>query len=389
MSQDQVNPGMKNGSQEAKDEFSILDLAYLLVSNWKKLIFAPVLIGVLTWAVTLLMAPIFTAKTVILTPQQQNNSAVSALQSLGALTGLAGAGASVKSPADQYVALMRSDTMSDRIISAFKLADAWGVPIRQDARDLLQAKVRIAIGKKDGLITIEVDDTDPKRAASVANRYVEELRKLTNELGLTESQQRRQFFERQLQLTNEKLVTAQRQLQSSGINEGALRAEPKAAADSYADLKAQVTAAEIRIQSMRRFLTEDAQELKQALASLAALRVQLSKAEAVDDSASTGDYIAKYRDFKYQENLFELFAKQFEMAKLDESRDAAFIQVVDVATPPERKSKPVRLTIAAIAACGSGFVLLMFLLLREGWRKAMNDEVNLNKAARLKGALRT
>lgn len=386
MSQNQADLVAVEHASGGEDEFSILDLAYVLALNIKILIFVPVLIGLVTWGLTLLMQPVFTARTVILPPQQQSNAAVSALQSLGALAGLTGN--NVKSPADQYVALMLSATMSDRIIAAFKLGDAWGIQLSQDARDILLSRVRIAIGKKDGLITIEVDDTDPKRAAAIANRYVDELRKFTNELGVTEAQQRRQFFERQLQQTNDRLTAAQRVLQASGINEGALRAEPRAAADSYASLKAQATAAEIRIQSMRGYLTEEAQDLKQALANLAALRAQLRKSETVDDNASTGDYIAKYREFKYQETLFELFAKQFELAKLDESREAALIQVVDTATPPQRKSKPVRTTIAVFAALASGFILLVYLFLREGWRKAMNDEVNLKKAARLKSVWR-
>lgn len=386
MSQNQADLVAVEHASGGEDEFSILDLAYVLALNIKILIFVPVLIGLVTWGLTLLMQPVFTARTVILPPQQQSNAAVSALQSLGALAGLTGN--NVKSPADQYVALMLSATMSDRIIAAFKLGDAWGIQLSQDARDILLSRVRIAIGKKDGLITIEVDDTDPKRAAAIANRYVDELRKFTNELGVTEAQQRRQFFERQLQQTNDRLTAAQRVLQASGINEGALRAEPRAAADSYASLKAQATAAEIRIQSMRGYLTEEAQDLKQALANLAALRAQLRKSEMVDDNASTGDYIAKYREFKYQETLFELFAKQFELAKLDESREAALIQVVDTATPPQRKSKPVRTTIAVFAALASGFILLVYLFLREGWRKAMNDEVNLKKAARLKSVWR-
>lgn len=386
MNQNQADLVAVERVKESEDDFSILDLAYVLALNVKKLIFLPVLIGAATWGLTLLIQPVFTARTVILPPQQQNNAAVSALQSLGALAGLTGN--SAKSPADQYVALMLSATMSDRIIAAYKLSDAWGTQFSQDARDMLLSRVRIAIGKKDGLITIDVDDTDPKRAAAIANRYVEELRRFTNELGVTEAQQRRQFFERQLQQTNERLTAAQRVLQASGINEGALRAEPRAAADSYASLKAQATAAEIRIQSMRGYLTDEARDLKQALAALSALRVQLRKSEMVDDNASSGDYIGKYREFKYQETLFDLFAKQFELAKLDESREAALIQVVDVATPPERKSKPVRITIAVIAALASGFILLVYLLLREGWRKAMNDEVNLKKVARLKNVWR-
>ena len=44
------------------------------------------------------------------------------------------------------------------------------------------------------------------------------------------------------------------------------------------------------------------------------------------------DYLTKYREFKYQETLFELFARQYEIARVDESREGALIQVVDPAT---------------------------------------------------------
>lgn len=384
---DDAKPILFANAKEQEDPFSILDLAYVFVSNIRLLILGPVVVGVLTWLISLTLPPVYTARAIVLPPQQQSNSAMAALQSIGALAGLGAGVGGPKTTADQYIALMRSATMSDRILDAFKLPEVWETKVRQDARDALAARVRIAVGKKDGLMTVEVDDVEPGRAAAIANRYVEELRRLTNELSVTEAQQRRAFFERQLQQTNTKLIAAQRTLQGSGINEGALRAEPRAAAESYAGLKAQVTATEVRIQSLLRTATDEAPVVKQARADLAALRGQLKRAEAVNTDASAGDYIANYREFKYQETLFDMFAKQFELAKLDESRDAALIQVVDKATPPERKSRPVRLMIASFFAVGAAFILVAFVLLREAWHRAMRDDVNRAKAGRLKAVI--
>ena len=93
--------------------------------------------------------------------------------------------------------------------------------------------------------------------------------------------------------------------------------------------------------------------------------------------------MAKYREFKYQETLFELFAKQFEVAKVDESREGAVIQVLDAAQPPERKSKPKKALIAIIATLAAGFALLLFVFIRQALRNAGQDPEAASKIARL------
>jgi len=367
---------------------TMLDLLVVLAENVKLLLLGPLIIGIGALGFTYLMTPVYTARTVILPPQQQGSAISAALQSLGPLAGLAGAAGGLKSPADQYAALLQSTTVSNRIIDAHKLMEAYNSSTRQDARERLASMVRFGVGKKDGLITIEVDDIDASRAAAVANGYVLELRKLTNELALTEAQQRRAFFEQQLQAAKARLSSAQQALQGSGINEGALRAEPKAAADTYAALRAQVTAAEVRLQSLRGFLTEQSPEFRQAQAALAAAKSQLAKAEASNQDAASSEYVSRYREFKYQEALFELFAKQYELAKLDESRDGATIQVVDVATVPEKRSKPQRSFIAVVATLFGGFVVVLFILIRAGWRVIEQDPANAQRLTRLKQSWR-
>ena len=371
-----------------EDEISLLDLALVLAEHWKLLIFGPLLAGLAALGIAFVVPPTFTATAVILPPLQQQSAAAAALQSLGALAGVAGAAAGIKNPADQYVALMESTRVRDRIIDAFGLMEVYQADFREDARKALANNVHIAAGKQDGLIRIEVDDRDPQRAAAIANRYVEELRLLLNELAVTEAQQRRRFFEEKLAEARDRLTRAQTALQASGINEGMLRAEPRAAAEQYASLRAQVTAAEVRLQAMRVYLTEQAPEVQRALAELAALRQQLARVEAVNAKAATGDYIGLYRDFKYAETLFDLFARQYELARVDESREGLLVQVVDSAQPPERKSKPKRALVAVLTTLATGLVLMLAVLIRSAWRNAARDPESAAKMAQLRKLLR-
>ena len=339
------------------DGISLSELAGAILGQWKIILAGSVLAGAAGLGAASLMKPVFTARTVVMPPQQQQSSAAAALGSLGALAGLAGGG--IKSPVDQYIALMQSATVSDRLIDRFKLMEVYEEEFRSVARKTLLTKAIITAGKKDGLIVVEVDDHDPKRAADIANAYVDELRLMTNTLAVSEAQQRRRFFEQQLEVTKKRLTEAQVALQESGFSAGVLRAEPKAAADGYARLRAEVTAAEVRLQTMRRTLADSAPEMQQQQAQLEALRSELAKLEQREAAPSSKDagYIGRYRDYKYQKTLFDLYAKQFELARLDESREGGLIQVVDVATAPDRKSKPKRAMYALGAAVLAGLLL--------------------------------
>ena len=372
---------------DSDDGIDLLDLALPLLQHWKLLIVMPLLAGMAALGITYLIKPTFTSRTVFLPPQQQQSAAASALASLGALSGLAGAAAGVKSPADQYVALLQSTTVADRLIDEFKLMQVYESDYRFEARKELAQNVRISLGKKDGLITVEVDDIDPPRAAEIANRHVDELRRLTLQLALTEAQQRRVFFDAQLKKTRDALTQAQQALQASGFNPGALKAEPKAAAEGYARLQAQVTAAEVRLQTLRGSLSETTPEVQQALTMLGALRGQLGKVEASTGSSDGPDYIGKFREFKYQETLFELFARQYELARVDESREGALIQVVDVAKPAERKSKPKRAITAVATTLVALLLLAAFVVMRHFWRQSLSRPERAAKLAQLRAAL--
>ena len=358
-------------ADDLDDSISLFELAQPLVEHWKLWLMGSLAIGLAALGISFLITPTYSARTSFLPPQQQQSSMASALASLGGLSGLAGAAAAnIRSPADQYVALMQSVTATDKLLDQFELQRIYDKQYRFLAREALAKNTRIAVGKKDGLVSVEVDDEDPKRAADIANAYVEELRRLTSVLAVSEAQQRRVFFEKELKEARDQLAKAQQALQATGFNVGALRAEPRAAAESYARLRAEITAAEVRTQVLRGSLADSSPEVQRQLGQLSALRAQLARLEQATDTNAGPDYLSKFREYKYRETLFELFARQYELARVDESREGALIQVVDVATPPEYKSKPKRGFIAVAATLLSLLVIGALLIGRHFWRQA-------------------
>jgi len=354
------------GAQVANDEIGFLDLLQTMVDNLRLLVLGPLVVGVMAWAICFLLPPTYTAKTQFLPPQQQQSAAASMLASLGSLGGLAGTVGAIKNPSDQFLAYAKSVTLQDALLERFKLLERYEVKTKTEARLALSNNTRVAYGK-DGLISIEVDDTDPKIAAELANAHVEELEKLLAKLATTEAQQRRLFFEKQLSQAKDKLVQSEIALKATGVSAYVLKSNPASAVAVVAGLQAAVTAQEVKLGTMRGYLAETAPDFKQALNELVNLRSQLAKQErdgpiSSGKTSTGGDYFSKYREFKYHETLFELFSKQFELAKVDEAREGATIQILDAAHPPERKSKPKRELIALICFLVAEFALLLFVI---------------------------
>ena len=384
--------GATSGMQDQDDEISLLDLLQTIVDNLRLLVLGPLAVGVTAFGISFFIQPTYTAKTQFLPPQQQQSAAASLLSSLGSLGGLAGAVGGIKNPAEQFLAYMKSVTLQDALIERFKLLERYDAKTKLDARLELKDNVR-AISGKDGLISLEVDDKEPQFAADLANAHVEELAKLLGRLATTEAQQRRLFFEKQLSLAKDKMIQSEIALKATGVSGSVLKASPASAVAAVAGLQAAVTSQEVKLGAMRGYLAETAPDFKQAMNELANLKAQLGKQEKDTPSSSgkatvEGDYITKYREFKYQETLFELFSKQFELAKVDEAREGAVIQILDAAQPPERKSKPKKTLIAIISTFAAGFALLLFVFIRQALCNSCRNSESANKHASIKASWR-
>ena len=378
---------------DTEDEISLLDLLQVVADNLRLLVLVPLLAGLVALGISFLVTPTFTATTRFLVPQGQSASAAM-MQSLGALSGLAGA-AGLKTPGDQFVSFIKSDSVQNAIVDRFKLQERYDQDYRIDTRKQLAKNATIANNAKDGIITVEVDDHDPKFAADLANGHVQELQRLLSRLAITEAQQRRIFFEKLIATTKTNWVRAEQELKATGVSTSSLKLSPVTALEGVAKLRAAVTAQEIKLGSMRGYLADSAPDFKQAQTELSTLKSQLANLEQQDSANASGaanpaqnDYIAKYREFKYNETLFELFSKQYEIARIDEGREGATIQIIDVAEPPEHKSKPKKALVAIIATLATGFALLLFVFVRNALVNQKRDALTEQKLQNIRRAWR-
>src|SRR5713101_344181 len=344
--------------------------------------------AVLSAGISLLLPKTYTANAKSMPPQQnQSMGAMAALSSqLGPLAALVGGGLGLRTPSDLYVAMLRSRTVADDLIDRFSLMSVYHKKLRVDARKKLEDRSLI-IAAKDGVISVSVDDRDPRRAAEMANAYAEELEKLTKILAVSEAAKRRLFFEREVKMASDDLANAEVALKQTQEKTGLilLDSQSRAMIESLTSLRARVAAQEVLVQEMRTFATPENPELIREEKALEALRDQLNRLEGgrgkrlfadvpIENVPSAGlEYVRKYRDVKYREALFELLAKQYEAAKIDEARDSLIVQVLDKAVPPERKSGPLR----ALIVLGSTFLALLVAVLiaffMEGLEQAKED----------------
>lgn len=368
---------------EDDDEISLLDLAIVLAKFKKLILGLPVLVGVLTVGATLLMTPIFTATTAILPPQQSQSGASALLGQLGGLAGIAGAAAGIKNPSDLYVGMLKSRTVADAMIARFDLVNYYEAELTQDARKSLEGVSSFTAGK-DGIITISVDDKDPELAAKMANAYVEELNKLTEVLAVTEASQKRLFFERQMVDARDRLVAAEIEARSAMERGGlaSIDAQGQAMIGVTARLRGQISVKEVEIGAMRAFAAEENPRLKAAQQELLALQTELARIEGASalregqagaESSAGATNLQLLRNVKYYETLYQMLAQQFELAKIEEAKDSALIQVLDTAIPPERKSKPKRALIVILAVLAAGFVAVLIAFMKEAALRAAED----------------
>ncbi len=315
---------------------------------------------VVSLLIALLLPPKYTASSTILPPQQNTSMAsmlTSQLSNLGGMAAIASSAVGLKNPNDMYVAMLKSRTVEDAMIQQFGLMQQYRAKHPSDARRALEEVSKIDGSGKDGLIHISVLDRDPKRAAAMANGYVEQYRRLSEHLAITEASQRRLFFEHQLEQAKDNLANAEEAMKRTEQQTGFIQldSQSRALIEAAAVLRAQISAKEVQIHALETFAADQNADLVQARNQLEAMREQLAKLGGSEDSSSENfiipkgrvpeaglEYVRKLRDVKYYETIFTIIARQFETAKLDEAKEGAVIQVVDAAVPPDRKSSPQR-----------------------------------------------
>lgn len=392
------------GEQSAFEGSAFLGVLLVLARRKRFILVLTAAFAIVACIVSLILPKEYTATIVILPPQAGSSlsSAFGEMGGLGSLAGLASSALGMKNSSDMYVSMLKSESVEDEVIRKYSLLAEYRKKYFYDGRKRLEWHTTIDGSKKDGLIRLSFEDHDPARAAEIANGYVEILRSLSQHLAITEAAQRRIIFAQQLDKTKEDLANSEEALKQTQLSTGFVQIDGQARAliESAARIRGEIVAKQVQIQAMRSYAGEGNPNLIEQQQELDGLRKQFN--QLVGSSGTSSDdlflskgnvpeaaleYARKVRDVKYNEAVFEVLAKQLEAAKIDEAREGGFLQIVNPAITPERRSFPKRAWITLGAAAFGFSIAVMWVLLEIRLARMRTNPIEARQLTLLKQAV--
>ncbi len=387
---------------DQEDTISLVDLLLVFARHKWKITIVPFLVGCAMAVYSLIVPEMYIASTTLIPSDRKQSSAMSMLSQLGPLAGMAGVGLGGGSDTEVLMTMLKSRRVQDQIIGKHKLTKSKdGDLSMEQARLGLSGATAASLGRKDGVITISVEDESPEKAAKIANDYVAELERLSRELALTAASQRRAFLEKQLIEATTKLQRAEEAMRTSQETTGLIQLEEqgRAVIEAIATLQAQIAAKEVELGALKLSATEDNPDMKRAVTILEQMQAQLANLERDNPESTQGsssiittsqvpkaglEYARRLRDLKYAETINQLLTQQYQMAKVEESQNAPILQILDVAIPPEKRSSPKRKQMVLMAIVASGFAMCLLSFVLEAKRQSETDPEQAGKIADLK-----
>ncbi len=408
-----------------------------LLWSRRRLLLRAFVAAVLASTLVAFLIPKSYTSTAQLMPPAESSSGLAMLATMatakaGPYAGMAGDLLGLKSSGALFIGILRSETAQDRIIHDFNLQKVYGTRLLADAREKLDQNTTISEDRKSGILTISVTDHDPKRAAAIANAYVDQLNLLVAQLSTSAARREREFLEERLKVAKAELDNATQALAqfSSKNNTLDIETEGRAMLDAAGTLGGQLIAAQAQLEGLRQIYTDNNPRVKALTAHVAELRKQLEKLGGVDEASSAArrpaqgapraaaaepDTVAsgkigalpfptirnlpllgaKYADYyraaKIQETVFEMLTGQYELAKVQEAKETPSVKVLDPGEVPEKKSFPSRLLIIFLGTFFGMAGCILVILAQHRWesteasdpRKVLAQEVLASVKARL------
>jgi len=289
-----------------------------------------------------------------------------------------------------FIGVLGSRTVQDDLIQKFDLRKEYRLSRWEDARRRLAANTEIAEDKKSGIITINVTDPDPRRAADMASEYVVALNRVVVDLNTSSAHRERVFLEERLVQVKQDLEAAEKDFSEFASKNAAIdiQAQGRAMVESAASLEGELIAAQTQLQGLRQIYADSNVRVRATQARINELIRQIQKLGGKADTSGTipthadtdslyptirklpllgVTFADLFRRTKIQEVVFETLTKQYELAKVDEAKEVPSVRVLDPSTVPEKKSFPPRLIITMLGTLIAFLGGVVWIFSREAW----------------------
>ncbi|OGW56945.1 MAG: hypothetical protein A3D21_05155 [Nitrospirae bacterium RIFCSPHIGHO2_02_FULL_42_12] len=371
-----------------QDDINLLDFLRVLIKR-KIFIIAIVVITFISSTIYSLFLPdMFVATSIILPPQYEGSSGNINPSQFGNLGGFVTGILNINSPTDLWLAILKSQTLKEAIVSRLNLINAFRVKTKEEAASKLNGMVEIS-KTREGLISISLENKDPELAATLANAFVEELDRTNKNMVMTSGRRMRFFVEERLKIARIEVDKAEETIRSFQERNKALKLDDQSRAvfEAVGTLKGQLLAKEVELQTLLSYATPNnpqAEILKTQIEELKEKIVELEEGKGLSTNPASKDifiptskfpnlslqYARLLRDTKVQQTLYELLIQQYEMARIQEAKDTPTVQVLDVAKVPEKSSKPNRKQIILVSTITAIFFSIFMIFFIEYLEKA-------------------
>ncbi|MFN2382962.1 MAG: GumC family protein [Gemmatimonadota bacterium] len=353
-------------------EINLLELAAVPLREWRIIALSTVAVLLLAGLYSLLQPTVYTADVVLLPPEA---SGVAGAGGVMLPFGLGGTDDS------RLVTILESRSVADSVASRLKLPAAFGVrSVRRAGRTV--ADMSEVIDNTDGSIVIKLTDTNPERAARIANAYPEALNAVNARLGSEAAIQRAEYLETELAVARGELEAIEEQLVDFRRGQPEVKAQTSQTLEAAAQLQEQIMAQELRIQQLQRIATPDNPQLRTAVAQLGSLRGQLRRLRTggIDETGVMLSfreapelgltYARLLREFEKNEAIYGQLTAGLAQARIDAGDDVPVVTVLDPAIVPGGPSGPNR-GLAMILGALVGLVLGLVAAFAVDWSRRM------------------
>lgn len=285
----------------------------------------------------------------------------------------------------RQLAILYSRSVTDSVITAFDLIEVYDLSDSKfpmlDAREMLQENVDFVVDDEYNYLSVRVFDTDPQRAADMANYFAAELNRVTSELATETAGTYRQVVEDlygSIESGIDSVFTSMQDLQQrTGVLD--LPTQGATFMESLGRLRQEIWLAEINYKSLLYAFGEDNSQVRAAREALDTANETYEDALAGQERLmpvpqdSLPDIAREFQELEKERiiltTMVEFARPILEQARLEEQLQADAVQIVDPAMPPDKKARPWRAAIVVVSTTSGFMIVCLFVLARAWWRR--------------------
>jgi uncharacterized protein involved in exopolysaccharide biosynthesis len=317
-------------------------------------------VGAFVFAIALLSAayawlskPWYTAESTLLPPAESSDPFANltgliegrALERVGLFT--------TSTASDIYIEVLKSRTLRETMINRFDLKKVYDLKGMDATLKELDLHVFLD-ANTSGVVSVRVEDTNKQRAADMANFMVAELDRFNRETLQTRGKSTRQFLEARFKELSQRLQAAEAKLTAYERANKVVLGGDESAVKGMADVMSQKLSLQVRRAYVSSYSAPGSPVVREIDAEIEAFERELARLPELKNEGAR-----LVLDATVQRRLFTFLVAQLEEARVQEMRDTPTVTVLDVARPPEVRTRPKRTLfvlistlVATVLACG-------------------------------------